>query len=394
MEYRLEPEAALLREILRPIINQDAFDALLAKPNWFDWDLFEEHLFRARVVPLVAATASRNGEIARLMPRALWERLVHEGEKGAVRALLKEAELRRIRELFAEAGIHSIVLKGLPFATRYFGDSSHRDIRDLDLLVPPEQLRPAERALRSAGYHLFEAVHSRRYYRRHHFHVVYVRHSQTIEVVELHWNLLHHPSNLDVDISRLFRERIEYRFQGMPLSLLAPLDELVYICASFRMSQFASLKRLVDLDRAFRGNEADLTPAEVVERGKSWGIADVVTSSFHFLQRFWGDPRYEVKTSRRIVRHASRYRGSDFLGPRSRRKMRLRVWCSAFYGRRPFPALACRLLFPDEAFQVELYYSWEGRVSLRTKLRRFLSGVHSLLDVTAHLLIAPFRTLR
>jgi len=171
---RLTPERALLREMLRPAQNTETIAALIGATDSFEWDLFEELLFRSRLVPLVSATVAALGEGAAFLPDGLLRRLRVEEERAAVRSLLKSYELGQIAGHLRGSGVRAIVLKGVPFAERFFGDPAFRDVRDLDLLIAPEQLRPAERVLSGLGYSLFEAVHSREFYRRHHFHVVYV----------------------------------------------------------------------------------------------------------------------------------------------------------------------------------------------------------------------------
>ena len=151
MEIRLGREAALLREILREKPDHGSAASLVRDTEWFDWDLFEELLFRSRVVPLVSATVSNDESFSDLLPEALCRRLHHEKERAIVRSILKAHELHQVLNRFQLNDIEPIVLKGLPFALRYFDDPAHRDVRDLDLLVAPEQLRPAERVLRSLG---------------------------------------------------------------------------------------------------------------------------------------------------------------------------------------------------------------------------------------------------
>lgn len=394
MEINLEPESSLLREILRPDLDMERIRALISSPNWFDWDRFEEVLFRSRLVPLISVTVSRCEELALSLPESLRQGLLVEEERAAVRSLLKGHELGQILDRFRDCGIHLIILKGIPFAERYFGDPAFRDVRDLDLLIQPEQLCSAERILRSLGYSIFEVVHSREHYRRHHYHVVYVRKSRTVDVVELHWNLLRHPYSLNVNMAGLFRESVSYNFEGRESALLPMLDELVYVIASLRSAHFTSLRRLVDLDRAMRKLEPGVTPEMVYRRAEEWGMGDEALAAFHMMSRFWGDDRYRMPVPGRIARFVSRYRGADFFGVPSGREMRLRMWCAAFFGKWNLWELGRQILFPDEDARAELYYSREADQSGMKKMRRIMTGIASLIDLSTNLAVAPFRRLR
>lgn len=394
MAIHLEPESSLLREILRPRLDMEGIEKLVSSNNWFDWDRFEEVLFRSRLVPLASVTVSRHEGLAGLLPESIRQRLLVEEERAAVRSLLKGHELGQILDRFHDCGIHQIILKGTPFAERYFGDPAYRDVRDLDMLIPPEQLRSAERVLQGLGYELFEAVHSREHYRRHHFHVVYVRRSKTIDVVELHWNLLRHPYSLSVHTADLFREAEPYEIEGRGAKLLSAVDEMVYVIASLRSAHFASLRRLVDLDRAMRKLSPGLAPEKVWDRAREWGMGDEALAGFHIMHRFWGEERYALPVTRRIAHFASRYHGSDFFGLTSGREMRLRMWCAAFFGKWSLPDFGRQILFPDEDAGAELYYSKESERSGMKKVRRIMTGLASLVDLSANLAVAPFRRMR
>ncbi len=391
MEIRLARETALLREMLRPEHNGKRIAELIGPADSFEWDLFEEILFRSRLVPLVSATVAGLGEEAVFLPEKLRVRLRLEEERAAVRSLLKSHELGQIADHLRGSGVRAMVLKGIPFAQRFFGDPALRDIRDLDLLIAPEQLRPAERVLRNLGYSLFEVVHSRDFYRRHHFHVVYVRKSKSIDVVELHWNLLRHPYGLHLNTTDLFQNSRLYELDGRSIEILPVLDELVYTVASLRSAHFRSLRRLVDLDRAMRSVAPCVRALDVVRRAASWGMEEEAIAAFHFLLRFWGDEAYRLDTPRRIRRFASRYRGSDFFGISSGREMRLRIWCAAFFGKWGGLEFGRQVVFPDEEAGAELYYHRERSRTRSMKVRQTLTGVVSLLDLSANLAAAPFR---
>src|SRR5439155_735964 len=63
------------------------------------------------------------------------------------------AELFRVLDQFASAGIGALVVKGPVLAVRAYGDPAMRSYGDLDLLVRPRDIRRATELMVAAGYH-------------------------------------------------------------------------------------------------------------------------------------------------------------------------------------------------------------------------------------------------
>jgi hypothetical protein len=377
--------------MLREPVSRAPLEGLHRRKSTFDWDYFEEALFRARVVPAAASALASEPWLLSVVPERLVARIRDEAEKTAARNIFKEKELASVTAAFRSEEIPQIVLKGLPFGERFYGNSSLREVRDLDILVPPERLERSERVLVDLGYVLFEGVHSRAYYRKHHFHVVYVRRGLGIDVVELHWNLLPHPGNIALDTAPLFRDRREYEYRGSKLHVLSPADEFAYLCASLRAGLFVSLKRLLDLERISRSVRYEAPPSDAVRRGTEWGIGDEVLTSLYLLGKFWGEPAAGVRFPRTVERFASRIGGSDFFGLSSGREIRLRIWSGYRFTRTPRGKFVRRLLWQDEDFRAKMFFDEEESPPLKTRLRRFLSGLALLLDLGWNLVLSGVR---
>jgi len=393
LRFHLHNEQAFLREVLRKAPAAGALGHSLREGGRFDWDYFETILFATRVVPTVAGALRSNEGLRGLFPPPLLKRVLEEGEKNIARALMKEKEIGEVLPALAGEGIPCILLKGLPFGERYFGDGANREVRDLDLLVPPEKLRAAEAVLGDLGYSLFEGVFSRSHYRRHHFHVVYARRDQSVDVVELHWNLLYQPESLGLDVNSLFQNSRPGEYGGVPIRLLSPLDEIICFCASLRMSQFTSLKRLLDLYRLLEGGGAEYGRDALLEKGGEWGLRREVAISLGLLERFWGDGD-SAGEPREVRRFLSPYRPADFFGVGQGREILLRLWSGFHLGHRSHLRFLYRLLVPDESFLATMYYCDEGRTRWRRRLRRFFAGFWSLLQLMLHWAIAGLREIR
>ncbi len=83
---------------------------------------------------------------------------------NARRSLAQVAELRRLAQLFAAAGVRVLVLKGAALAAQLYGDAGARVARDIDLLVDPDQFACAQDVLAAAGYRQRPDLRSPRQY--------------------------------------------------------------------------------------------------------------------------------------------------------------------------------------------------------------------------------------
>jgi hypothetical protein len=68
-----------------------------------------------------------------------------------------------VMQALASRGVRSVLLKGASFATWLYGDGALRPYGDVDLLVAPESLAPAEQVLRELGFEAaWDPLHPRR----------------------------------------------------------------------------------------------------------------------------------------------------------------------------------------------------------------------------------------
>ncbi len=158
------------------------------------------------------------------------------------------AALGRIAGALREAGIGFIAMKGLGLGTRFYGGLDRRATRDIDLLVPEEDLPAAERVLRTLGFRRASIVPSRRLALRFTHAFDYAGDGVT---VDLHWTLARHPS-FRFDLGGLRGRRETRRIGDVPVDELSDEDALAFCAlAVFRDVQRGALRAraLVDLYR-------------------------------------------------------------------------------------------------------------------------------------------------
>jgi putative nucleotidyltransferase-like protein len=113
-----------------------------------DWSAFLRLVDRHNVAPLV----ERSGWLAQAgAPPDVRSAVAERARAHALESLRLLALHRDVLAVLASAGVDAVVLKGAVLAVDAYGDPSARATGDIDLLVDPESVPRAVRALRSAG---------------------------------------------------------------------------------------------------------------------------------------------------------------------------------------------------------------------------------------------------
>lgn len=205
------------------------------------------------------AGLAKNHRIGALMWRG-----VHAGARAAPRAeaelgplrqatmlrgLRQLAGLRQATERLAEHGIPSLVLKGLPLGARLFGTPLARNCFDIDLLVPPDAVPAAGRALSRGGWDLlkpsFRPTPARdRCYDR------FVKDRMFIGpggVLELHHRLVNNPFLLHAPFERLSANAASIEVGGRAYAVPGDDDLLVYLAVHGQLHRWSRLKWICDV---------------------------------------------------------------------------------------------------------------------------------------------------
>jgi hypothetical protein len=193
----------------------------------------EEH-----VLPWTAAQLQARAEVSPVSPPAILERVAEIERAAAMEAFFWVAELKSVLHAFAERGIPVVLLKGPAFAERVYGSAALRPSRDLDLLVAKADWTHTEAALAAIGFVPGETDDHHRPWRR-----------QTTKL-ELHFDA-ENPLALDFRVAGALERARCAEFHGEPCRLLAPEDELLYLCLHAARHRYERLSFVLDLRLAF-----------------------------------------------------------------------------------------------------------------------------------------------
>ena len=218
-----------------------------------DWNQFLELVRHHRVYPQLYADM----KTSELIPADVLQVLHRDFVQNTFQMLRLSGEMERVCRTLQENGILPLVLKGPVLAQDLYGDLSLRTSKDLDILIPMDDVESAENMLLQLGYESDNNV-PRVFNWKWKVHHISFTHPQTKIQVEIHWRL-----NSDMGKEPPFEELWERRRRS-PLSkydiyLLGSEDLFMYLVSHGARHGWFRLRWLADIDR-------------MVRRSLNWGM--------------------------------------------------------------------------------------------------------------------------
>jgi hypothetical protein len=247
-----------------------------------DWDEVAALAARAGAAPLVHRTVTR-AELP--VPEPPRRKLRAAYAVNAIRNAAIAEEVARVSDRLEAAGIPAIPLKGAGLMLTLYPDPALRVLSDIDLLVPRDRAREAERVLVAAGYAYGDRgllLESAR--RFNHEIVFHRREGVSAFVLELHFGLL---TRFGRSLAAQAWPRARRTTAGV--RALAPEDELLFLCGHFMVHLCEpQLKWLVDVAELLAA--ATLDWPIVVARARSTGLATAVAETTRRAAALLGPP--------------------------------------------------------------------------------------------------------
>lgn len=213
---------------------RDQLPSCVTESDWLDMLAIgqEENL-----LPWLAA---RLISLQNQLPHSVGEQVLEVSRQARHQAFLWSATLKHLLSAFHERGITAISLKGPWLAERLYGDAALRAYSDLDFLVHPRNWIAMEHTLSELGFSPRGPRDDRhRHWQRDGIHV------------EPHFRLTN-PVEFDLDPEGIWKRSRVSDFHGAPGRLLAPSDELLFLCVHAVRHCFERLNLVLDLNLAFR----------------------------------------------------------------------------------------------------------------------------------------------
>jgi hypothetical protein len=251
--------AAVLRQSGAPQPDSAAIGRLIAANGW----------------PLLLAEAERHEVGALLswrleripgMPPAFLDALRVQFAASAQRALGFTSELLRVLGILKQAGVHPVPFKGPVLAWSFYETPALRNFGDLDLLLRPEEVSEAVRALQADGFVSEFAADQRLYSAYRHLPM-----ERRGAVVELHWALMPGGHPFGEGLDNMLQRLVSVTIAGRPVPSLSAEDLLPYLCIHGCKHAWASLKWVCDIERVV--TSAPVPWSRLWERAAAEGFA-------------------------------------------------------------------------------------------------------------------------
>lgn len=156
---------------------------------------------------------------------------------------------RELAQLFEQHSIPVIFLKGLLLSDFLYGDIAHRQIRDIDCLIPQEVVLLADKLLVEQG---FQRSHdyprSPKYQKLVFDNFKDLEYSHPVKniILELHWRL-ESPNTFNPSFEKFWQEKRSVKLMQSTFYCLNPETEWLYLCAHGSRHGWKRLQWLYDL---------------------------------------------------------------------------------------------------------------------------------------------------
>jgi hypothetical protein len=208
-------------------------------------------------------------------------------DANARQALWLTGELHRILDCFESRGIAALPYKGPVLAELLYGNVTHRQFSDLDILVPRSDVPRAKQALHSLGYTAgieLTPAEERAYLASGYEYTFDSARGRNL--VELQWQVLPRFYAVDFDMEAVFHRAVAGNAGGREIRTLCPEDLLLVLCAHAAKHVWLQLSWLKDIADLVRSRALDW---EFIQRqAHALGISRIVAVTFFLAQRFFG----------------------------------------------------------------------------------------------------------
>jgi hypothetical protein len=242
-------ELQLLLACMRPDPDRSELARLSAEAEAIDWNHFIELAMHHRVYPLVYSSLSKLDMNS--FPDAVMQKLYMEYSRNTFQMLRLTAEMEKLCRAMNEQGIRTMMLKGPALTHSLFGDLSLRTSKDLDILIPPQDVERTEALLFALGYQLSEDAPRVLNVLKWKTHHISFHHPHKHIQIEVHWRLNPDASG-EPPFEELWERRQTSPLTNYPIYYLGEADLFMYLASHGARHAWFRLRWLCDIDRIAR----------------------------------------------------------------------------------------------------------------------------------------------
>jgi Uncharacterised nucleotidyltransferase len=195
------------------------------------------------------------------------------------------AEMSRLLQLFSEAGIKTMALKGPALVLVHYRDCGLRPMDDFDVLVPTERATDAIDLLRKNGFVPFkedspETILSKR-------HSTPFRSASQLNM-DLHWHLFEDPVS-EHDDSDFWNAAVPIMVNGVASCALNPTDQLFHAFVhGIRWNSAPPFRWIADMMTVLKTSENKIDWNRLLTKAREHRVVLTVESGVSYMQKTMG----------------------------------------------------------------------------------------------------------
>jgi hypothetical protein len=277
----------VLVELIRAAFPFDESAARLPDLKEQDWPLLVKTASDHGIAPLVFA-ALKESELLSAIPKSAVESLRLAYLRASVANHLAFQELSFWIDRFEREQIPLIVLKGGALGVTIYPDIALRPMGDLDLLIAPEAVERATRALIEEGYVAFAEM-APEFASRFSVEQSFFRKGNRPSQIDLHWHVFTTPYYFERIPVEWFRQRtMEISVNKRRAFAFSPTAQLLHLSAHYMLHNYRRLIWSYDLAllvaRCFRQIDWE----DVIKAAAEFGLSQALYEALSEVRERWG----------------------------------------------------------------------------------------------------------
>lgn len=221
-----------------------------------------------------------------------WEKIAEQYQRQAMMNLQATGVYKKIISACKKDGIRILPLKGLSLSFRiHRNDPGHRQLSDLDILVPPGDLRQLSAILENFGYLVKKQEMLKPEYIERKGKAEFINTNQFLPALDIHTRYISKKflsSYSGIELADIFARCVTVTDNNIPVELLDPLDEWLYLAYHFCLHHsFVGLKWLEDLF-VLSHNLPSTSWQQLQERAEQAGLLSILAANIRLLSMTYG----------------------------------------------------------------------------------------------------------
>jgi hypothetical protein len=254
-----------------------------------DWQLLFQQAIDHRIMPLLYHHL--NAVVPDRVPASIMAQLRQYVQSNKLRVLALNAELFRVLDAFAAAGVEAVAYKGGLLAQMAYGANDRRFFEDIDILVhSPDFFAPREvlqAQYRPYRFSLMSELKERRYCR---WFGEYSMVNQENDIwLDVHHRLVAGDCSLSVNFDSVWQRLEPVTLMGRTVQTLKREDLLIYLCVSGMKDGWSYLRSVSDV-AAMVGHNPDLDWQDIQAQAARLGVERMLYVGLSLAQRLAAVP--------------------------------------------------------------------------------------------------------